>query len=127
MTFRDFIGETATARVAREKLLEAWRVDPSQFKVRPNNQGVEYKPDGSDADRTLKFEVKAIYDELPAYLNAAMVNSVIVFKDTASLESFLGVRLDKSSARWCAGLSARCAEARRIRRQAVGFRWASHG
>lgn len=96
LTFRDFIGETATARVAREKLLEAWRVDPSQFKVRPNNQGVEYKPDGSDADRTLKFEVKAIYDELPAYLNAAMVNSVIVFKDTASLESFLGVRLDKS-------------------------------
>lgn len=96
LTFRDFIGETATARVAREKLLEAWRVDPSQFKVRPNNQGVEYKPDGSDADRTLKFEVKAVYDELPAYLNAAMVNSVIVFKDTAALETFLGVRLDKS-------------------------------
>lgn len=96
LTFRDFIGETATARVAREKLLEAWRVDPSQFKVRPNNQGVEYRPDGSDADRTLKFEVKAIYDELPAYLNAGMVNSVIVFKDTAALEAFLGVRLDKS-------------------------------
>lgn len=40
--------------------------------------------------------MKAIYDELPAYLNAWMVNSVIVFKDTAALEAFLGVRLDKS-------------------------------
>lgn len=96
LTFRDFIGETATARVAREKLLEAWRVDPTQFRVRPNNQGVEYRPIGSESDRNVNYELKAIYDELPAYLNAGLVNRVIVFKDTGALEAFLGVRIDKS-------------------------------
>lgn len=96
MSYGDFIGETATARVARDKLLESWRVDPEQFVARPHGSGVEYRPAGARDDRMVRLETKAICDELPAYLEATRVGGVIVFKNVPALEEFLGVRLDCS-------------------------------
>lgn len=96
LDYGDFIGETATARVARDKLIEAYHVDDSQFRVRRGTNSVEYRPSGVEGDRAARYETKAIYEELPAYLEARLVNNVIVFKNVRALENFLGVTLDKS-------------------------------
>ena len=95
LTVAEFNGETATARNVRNELLEAWRVDSSQFKVRTGGQGVEYRPNGASGDRMAGYRLKGICEELPAYLEAKQVNDVIVFRNTAALERFLGVALDR--------------------------------
>lgn len=96
LDYGDFIGETATARVARDKLIEAYHVDESQFRVRRGTNSVEYRPSGVEGDRSARYETKAIYEELPAYLEAQMVNNVIVFKNARALEGFLGLPIDRS-------------------------------
>lgn len=94
LSYGDFIGETETGRVALDKLREAWQVDPTQFRVRAKNMGVEYHPAVVEGDRWARKELKDICDELPTAVQASVVNDTLVIKNTAELEKLLGMTLD---------------------------------
>ena len=95
LSIDDFIGDYAVGRIARDRLIEAYAVDPSQFSILSDGRAVVYRPRGSERDARVNTFTKNIFSELPASLDASLSNNTIVFHDVSATEQFLGIRFER--------------------------------